>query len=98
MDGPFITKGARIRAQWLQANDPPSSLAGMQLKFGCTSVEVIGTCVHFRGDDPVNPKEVRIYIDVEGELPKGVKKVVPPGCTHDGGHVEIHPDWVKGVL
>lgn len=94
---PYITKGTRVQAKWLAANNPPSSLSGMQMKFGCTEVEVIGTCAHFRGDDPVNPKEVRIYIDVEGELPKAVKKVVPHGCTHAGGHVEIREEWIVGI-
>lgn len=98
MKAPYITKGTKIRAEWFIAQtNPPASLSGMQLKFGATSVAVLGRCVHFRGDDPVNPKEIRIYIDVEGELPKGVKKVIPHGCTHEGGHVEIREEWITGV-
>ena len=94
---PYITKGTRVQARWFVPNDPPSSLAGMQMKIGATEVHVIGTCVHFRGDDPVAPTEVRIYIDVEGELPAVVKKVVPHGCTHEGGHVEIREEWIVGI-
>jgi len=95
---PYITKGTRIHAKWLVAQtNPPASLAGFQMKFGASEVEVIGTCVHFRGDHPTNPTEVRIYIDVEGDLPPAVKKVVPVGCTHPGGHVEIREAWILGV-
>ena len=95
---PYITKGMRIQARWIIAQiDSPASLAGFQMKFDATDVEVIGTCVHFRGDDPVAPKSVRIYIDVEGELPAAVKKVVPHGCTHEGGHVEIREDSIVGI-
>lgn len=96
--GPYITKGTKVRAEWFVANDPPSSLAGNQLKFGVTKVEVVGVCAHFRGDQPVTPKEVRIYLDIEGELPSVVKKVTPYGCTHEGGHVEIRQEWIKSVL
>lgn len=44
-----VVKGTRIRAQWFQANDPPSSLAGMQMKLGVTSREVVGTVTHING-------------------------------------------------
>ena len=96
---PYITKGTKVQAKWFAAKtDPPASLAGFQMKFEAAEVEVIGTCVHFRGDDPVAPKEIRIYIDVtEGTLPPQVKKVVPHGCTHEGGHVEIREEWIVGV-
>lgn len=95
---PYITKGTRVQAEWFVAQtNPPACLAGMQMKLGATHVAVIGRCVHFRGDDPVNPKEVRIYIDVEGELPSAVQKVVPHGCTHEGGHVEIREEWIVGI-
>jgi hypothetical protein len=98
MNAPYITKGTRIHARWFAAQtDPPASLAGFQMKVSATDVEVLGTCVHFRGDHPTNPTEVRIYIDVEGELPAVVKKIVPIGCKHQGGHVEIRQEWILGV-
>ena len=98
---PNITKGTRVHAKWLVANNPPSSLAGFQMKVGVTEAEVIGTCVHFRlSKEPVaeNDSPMRIYIDVaEGALPPAVKKVVPFGCTHEGGHVEIREEWIVGI-
>lgn len=98
MPAPYITKGTRVQAKWFVAQtDPPACLAGAMMKFGASEVEVIGTCVHFRGDDPVNPKVIRIYIDVDGDLPAAIKKVVPEGCTHPGGHVQIREEWILGI-
>lgn len=93
---PYITKGSKIRAQWFKANNPPSSLAGMQLKFGMTQHQVVGTCRHFRADDPVNPTIVMVYVDPDG--PSDLPLVHPYGCTCPTGHVEINGDWIVGVL
>lgn len=96
--GPYITKGSRVHAQWFKPQvNPPASLSGVQFKLSGQFVNVVGRCVHFRGDDPVNPKEIRMYIDPEGVLPEGVEKVVPHGCTHEGGHVQIREEWIKGI-
>lgn len=91
-----ITKGTRIRARWLVAHDPPSGLAGAQTKVGCTQIDIVGTCVHIRGDRPEDPTEIRVYIDPEGDLPALV--VRPPGCTHADGHVEIRASWIVSSI
>lgn len=89
-----ITKGSRIRAEWMKANDPPSSLAGMQLKFGVTRFELVGVVRHVRGDDPVNPTEIRFYVDPDHEW-QG--PTVNLGCTCGHPHVEVNPKHVTGV-
>lgn len=90
-----IVKGTRIRAEWFQANKPPSSLSGMQLKFGVTKFAVTGTVRHVRGDHPTNPTEVHFYIDPEGEWTGPTS--TPPGCTC-GPHVMVKPQHVVEVL
>lgn len=92
----MIVKGSRIRASWFQAH--LASLSGMQMKFGATGLTVTGVVRHLRGDDPVAPKEVRIYIDPDDPVPAGVEKVQAYGCTCEGGHVELKLDWVKEIL
>lgn len=57
---PFITKGTRLRAQWLQATD--ACLSGSQMKVGAVSREVVGTVTHVRGDHPTAPKSIRIWV------------------------------------
>lgn len=98
MADPVITnvvKGDRVRASWFVAK--PVALAGMQMKLGADSVSVTGTIKHIRCDDPVNPKEIRIYIDPDGEW-KGTR-VEPFGCTCPGSaHVEILPEWIEAKL
>lgn len=92
----MIVRGSRIRARWLVAH--VSSLAGAQAKVGCTQIDIVGTCVHIRGDRPEDPTEVRVYIDPEGDLPALVGRVRPPGCTHADGHVEIRTPWIVSSI
>lgn len=100
MSGPYLTKGTRVRASWFQSKALGTfSLAGMQMKTTGSFVEVVGVCRHFRGDDPVAPTEVRIYVEPEGEVPEGVTRTRPLGCECEGHDqlVEIRPEWVKEV-
>lgn len=94
---PYIAKGTRVQARWFKASNPLACLAGMQMKFGVHEVAVTGICRHFRGDDPVNPKKVRIYIDPDPGTWTG-PTVRPVGCTCDHEHVEINPDHIVGVI
>lgn len=57
-----LTKGMRVRARWFQANDPPSSLAGMQMKLGVTERSVEGVVTHIRSDSPTELINVRVHI------------------------------------
>jgi len=97
---PYITKGTKVRARWFKANDPMSCLAGMQMKIGVTDVTVSGVCRHFRGDDPVNPTKVEVYIDPDPGTWTGplVKPAGGCSCPADHpGHVLINPDHIVGV-
>lgn len=57
-----IVKGTRVKARFLKANNPLSSLAGMQPKVGCQQVEIEGRVEHIRGDAPVNPTSIGLWI------------------------------------
>ena len=87
----MIVKGDRIRAAWFHAT--PTCLAGMQPKFGAVVKSVTGTIRHVRGDDPVNPVEVRVYVDPDDGYDGPY--VNPPGCTCSTKHVEIKPEWIQ---
>jgi|LakMenEpi03Aug12_release.lakeMendotaPanAssembly.Ray.scaffolds.fasta_scaffold1907897_1 hypothetical protein len=98
---PFIVKGTRVRARWFQPKPLGSfSLAGCQLKTTGSFVEIVGTCRHFRGDDPVSPTKVRVYVEPEGDVAEYVARRRPHGCTCDGHEalVEMNPDHIVEVL
>lgn len=94
----YLPKGARIRARWTHTYLP--CLAGAQMKMGVDVVEITGTVRHLRGDDPVNPKVVRLYVEVEGRVPNGLVLTRPYGCTCDTHDdlVEVDPDHVVEIL
>lgn len=92
-----ITKGTRIRASWFSVTNPPSMLAGVQMKFGVNKIDLTGVCVHFRSDKTDGTGTVMVYIDPDPGQPE-VKRVVPVGCQHPDGHVEIKPDWIVGIV
>lgn len=61
-----LTKGMTVVARWFQANNPPSSLAGMQMKLGVTEKVIKGVVTHIRGDHPTAPTKVEVHIKPEG--------------------------------
>jgi|SRR5580692_7406686 hypothetical protein len=92
--GPVVNKGDRIRAQWWKAKLVP--LAGVQMKFEGTPIDVVGVIRHVRGDHPTNPSTVRIFVDPEGEC--AAERIQPYGCKCGHGHVEINPEHIIQVL
>lgn len=98
---PYLTKGTKIRAKWFAAKPPGTySLSGFQMKFVGSFVEVVGTIRHLRGDDPVAPRKVKLFIEPEGEVPEGVKRERPYGCTCEGHDqlVAVNADHVTGIV
>ena len=98
---PTITKGSRVRATWLQAKPIGSfSLAGMQMKVAAETVTIVGVCRHFRGNDPTNPTQVRVYVEPEGDVPDWLPRTRPFGCEREGHDklIEINPDRIVEVL
>lgn len=66
-----LVKGDRVRARWYDPKlTPPASLAGVQLKFEVTNREVVGVVTHIRGDDPVAPKSIGIWIQPDAGGPE----------------------------
>jgi len=81
MDGAsvYITKGMRVRCRRIVANDPPSSLAGMQPKIGCTMYEADGVVTH-----------VYAYANTKEEYARGefIRKTVVVKPDDGGPEVE----------
>lgn len=78
-----IRKGTRLRARWFDAKtSPPASLAGVHLKFSATERVVTGVVTRIRGDDPLKPATVRLWVKPDD----------------GGDDVEIRPEWVVEVL
>lgn len=76
-----LKKGSRVKARWFQANDPPSSLAGMQMKLGVTEKLVEGVVTHIYGDHPTRPTKYEIIVQPDG----------------GGPEVTIQPTWLQEV-
>jgi hypothetical protein len=89
----YVTKGSRIHAEWF-GDGKFVPLAGAQLKAQVTKFEVVGVVRHVRGDRPVDPTEVRFYIDPESEW---TGSTVDLECSCGHPHVEIKPAWVRAV-
>jgi hypothetical protein len=89
-----VLKGDRIRASWLAVK--PVCLAGVQPKLGGEVQTVTGVIRHIRCDDPMNPTEIRIYVDPDGEWTGS--RVTPFGCECPTAHVEIQPEWVEAKI
>lgn len=86
------------RARWYRGLPLGSwSLAGAQMKSAVEEVVVEGVIRHIRGDDPVQPTEQYIFLDVDGR--PSLARVRPPGCTCGGpGHVMVKPEWIRCVV
>lgn len=89
----LVVKGNRIRASWLECY--PICLSGMQMKLGAREMSVTGVVRHVRGDDPTNPKAVRLYVDAESGNYEG-HTVECVKCGHD--HVEVDLKHVKELF
>jgi hypothetical protein len=89
--GAYISKGARIRAQWFDTR--LVGLAGNQMKLGANARDVIGIVRHVRGDHPVTPTQILLYLDVD-PVPEGLKTTKAYGCKCVNPHVEIKPSWI----
>lgn len=85
----FVTKGTRVRVSFLQADDPPGSLAGAQLKFTAKQFEFVGTVRHVRGDAPTPEacKDIRFWVEPDGPVPEHlrVEKCDRCGCVEVPG-------------
>lgn len=60
--GAFLTKGMRVKAHFFQANDPPSSLAGMQMKLGVTERLIEGVVVKISSTSRTALVDVKVHI------------------------------------
>lgn len=88
-----ISKGARIKAQWLVAQ--PVALAGVQPKVGAVGAVVSGVVRHIRASRPDAVQADALFIDADPGW-RG-PTVRPPGCTCAAEHVLVKPAWVVAV-
>ena len=98
----YLPKGARVRISGLRALPLGTySLAGVTDKVAAVSVNYTGTVRHLRGDDPLHPTVIKLYIEPdEGqELPRWTPTRAY-GCTCEthGDTFEIDPSWVTEIL
>jgi hypothetical protein len=78
----FIRKGTRIRAVWFEAQNPPASLAGMQMKLGVNERDVTGVVTHIRGNHPVTPTRIEIHVRPD----------------EGGPEVILKREWIREIL
>lgn len=58
-----LVKGMRVRAEWFEARPfDDVSLAGVQLKVAAKPKVIEGAVTHIRGNDPVAPTSVGVWI------------------------------------
>lgn len=67
------------------------------MKFGATLVEVSGVVRHVRGNDPVNPTEIRLYVESDDGLGEPCGKCQVREIAIKANHVYevIDPDGKK---
>lgn len=65
-DGPYITKGWWVQADWFDAQKTPHALAGAQLKIGATRRSASGIVKDIRGDHPTSPTQIEVIIEPDG--------------------------------
>lgn len=96
---PYVTKGTKIRARWF-GGAQPVALSGVQMKLQVTEFVVEGTVRHLRGNDPVAPTQIELYIEPSGHVPQGVRRGRAPGCSCEGHDqlVVINGDHIVAVL
>jgi len=76
-----LKRGSRVKARWFQADDPPSSLAGMQLKFGVQERAVEGVVTHIRGNRKFKPTRIGVWVQPDDGSPE----------------IVINPSWIREV-
>lgn len=90
---PYISKGARVVVDFFKADPIGSkSIAGCMVKTTATHVAFTGTVAHVRGDHPVTPTQVVVFVTPDAGYDGPT--VVPPGCSCGHPHVAVNPDHI----
>lgn len=90
----YVTKGTRLRAQWLDTR--LVSLAGVQMKTEGKMVVITGVVRHLRSDHPTRPVNVTLFLDVEEGVNHEEHATHCTKCGRD--HVEVKASHVAEVL
>lgn len=81
-----LVKGMRVRAEWFEARPFDAvSLAGVQLKVAAKPKVVEGAVTHIRGNDPVAPTSIGVWImtDDGEEVPVDARHIVYAEASAD---------------
>lgn len=91
----YVTKGSRVAVDFFRV-DPPGTkaIAGCMMKTTGTRVAFTGTVAHVRGDHPVTPTTVVVFVTPDAGYDGPT--VVPPGCSCGTAHVAVNPDHIVG--
>lgn len=96
----YLPKNARVRIDSGLVAKPIGtySMAGAQMKVVVERHVFTGTVRHLRGDRPIDPTVVKLYIEPDSVV--SLPFVRPYGCTCEGHDrlVECNQDWVVVVL
>lgn len=86
MVNPFsIQKGSRIHVSGFISKPLGTySIAGAQLKFVGDMVDVRGTVAHVRGDDPIAPKQVGVWVNPDDGYEGATDPCEKCGVPHAG--------------
>ncbi len=87
----YITKGTRVHVERLHVTGP-AALAGAQMKFGAELHSFEGTVRHVRGDDPVNPTKIGLWVEPDEGAEKYDGKMCPK-C----GVLEVGPIALENI-
>ena len=66
---PYVTKGTKIKARWLQAY--PTCLTGAMMKMSAVSVDISGTVRHISGTSSTDPN-LSFFVDLDDQAPSSV--------------------------
>lgn len=99
----LVAKGDWIRAEWFKVGGS-EGLSGSRLKVKAHRYEVRGVVKHIRGDHPIRPTSIRLFVEPDGggDLvlvnPANVKELRPQHsplnqCEHPNMHSEDGVHW-----
>jgi len=83
-------KGDLIHLAWLEPRPLGTySLAGAQMKVAATSISISGRVAHIRGDDPVDPTRLGVWLRIDDAYQ--ASQPFEPKLCEKCGRLEVGP-------
>lgn len=93
-----VVKGTKVKVSRLKVSDKPKALAGNNLKFGAKQEDFEGVVRHIRGNHPINPTSIRLWVEpVSGDTSSSAEDIEfceRCGCNEVG---LVNPDHVTVI-